>query len=189
MSSDLKKMNLKSKIEREIVSDFANFVEEKLGDDDSMDGWEDVLSKSIKKHLNKFDVVKSKKGKKDPDAPKRPMTAFMYYTKENRSIVKEEDESLGFADIARELGSRWKNLDEEEKEPYLEMAAEDKERYQREMEDYKGEKDSEDSDEENPAKKGRKKQSPKTAAKNSKKKKEESDEEKPLSKKKKQTRK
>ena len=45
------------------------------------------------------------------------------------------DWSLG--DVGRELGKRWKELTEDDKKPYHDLAAKDAERYKTEMEAYK----------------------------------------------------
>ena len=72
------------------------------------------------------------KRKKHPDAPKAAMAAYMWFCREIREKVKEEDSSLGAKEILVELGKRWKALGEEEKKVYTEMADKDKQRYERE---------------------------------------------------------
>ena len=42
---------------------------------------------------------KKKKGKKDPNAPKKPLSSYMIYTSTNRARVKEENPSASFGDI------------------------------------------------------------------------------------------
>lgn len=42
---------------------------------------------------------KKSKKKKDPNAPKRALSAYMYFSMEQRPKVKEEDPSLKFGDI------------------------------------------------------------------------------------------
>ena len=48
-----------------------------------------------------------KKKEKDPNAPKRPLTAYFVYLAEQRPIVKAENPTLGQIDIARIVGARW----------------------------------------------------------------------------------
>ncbi|KAJ3137650.1 Non-histone chromosomal protein 6, partial [Irineochytrium annulatum] len=76
------------------------------------------------------------KKKKDPHAPKRPLSAYMLWCKDNRDRIKEENPSAGFGDIGKILGREWKALDESDKEPYNQMMKKDKERYDREIENY-----------------------------------------------------
>ena len=62
--------------------------------------------------------VKKEKKKKDPNAPKRPRSAFLYYSGKQRPNVKKENPSATFADVARILGEQWKALDANLKKVY-----------------------------------------------------------------------
>ena len=42
---------------------------------------------------------KNSKGKKDPNAPKRPMTAFMLYSNATRAKVKADNPGISFGDV------------------------------------------------------------------------------------------
>lgn len=81
---------------------------------------------------------KSKKNKKDPNAPKRNMSAYFLYSVANRSRIKEENSDASFGDIARLISTEFKALATSERAKWDKKAAEDKERYQREMADYTG---------------------------------------------------
>merc|ERR1712038_1581604 len=78
-----------------------------------------------------------KKKKKDPNAPKRNMSAFFLYSNDIRPTVKAENPDAKFGDIAKIISRQYKELSEREMEKYQKLAAEDKERYQREMQEYK----------------------------------------------------
>jgi len=80
---------------------------------------------------------KKAKVEKDPNAPKKNLNAYMFYTKENRDKVKAEKADLKPADVSKELGARWKKLKPEDKKPYEELAQKDKTRYEKEVEKYK----------------------------------------------------
>lgn len=58
---------------------------------------------------------KGSKKAKDPNAPKKPMTAFFLFMGENRQRVKEEDPDLSHTQVAKQLGEEWQNLDADEK--------------------------------------------------------------------------
>ena len=79
----------------------------------------------------------AKKKEKDPNAPKRPLSTYMIFSAEMRAKVKEENPDFSITDVAKELGVRWKAVTGDEKEKYEELAKKDKERYEREMEEYK----------------------------------------------------
>ena len=81
---------------------------------------------------------KGKKAKKDPDAPKRNMSAYFLYSIAARPVVKEENPEATFGDIARLISAKFKALSEKERKVWEEKAKADKERYERDMEEYKG---------------------------------------------------
>jgi HMG (high mobility group) box len=81
---------------------------------------------------------KAKKAKKDPAAPKRNMSAYFLYSIAARPVVKEENPEATFGDIARLISAKFKALSEKERKIWESKAADDKSRYEREMEVYKG---------------------------------------------------
>jgi len=86
----------------------------------------------------KSEKTPTKKAKKDPNAPKKPMTSFMYYSTENRSRVKKENPDASFGEIAKIIGLKFRELDGEELKKYTSKASADKERYRKAMEKYEG---------------------------------------------------
>ncbi|KAH8101320.1 high mobility group box domain-containing protein [Cristinia sonorae] len=96
----------------------------------------------------------AKKGKKDKNAPKRALSAYMFFSQDWRERIKAENPDAGFGEIGKLLGAKWKELDESEKKPYIEQAARDKARAEEEKSAYDGKKaadsgsgDGEDDDE------------------------------------------
>jgi high mobility group protein B2 len=79
---------------------------------------------------------KRKKAKKDPNAPKRNMSAYFLYSMFARPQVKEDNPEASFGEIARIISAQFKGLSDKDKKKWEKKAAEDKERYQREMADY-----------------------------------------------------
>jgi len=72
---------------------------------------------------------------KDPEAPKRHLSAFMFYCKKNRQ--SKDNSQLTPQQIVATLGSEWKALNESDKKPFQELAQKDKERVSKEREEYK----------------------------------------------------
>ncbi|GMH80298.1 hypothetical protein TL16_g08490, partial [Triparma laevis f. inornata] len=72
----------------------------------------------------------------DPNAPKRAQTSFLIFSNANRAKIKEENPDIAFGAVATKLSEMWKACTEDDKIPYEEKAAEDKARYQKEMESY-----------------------------------------------------
>lgn len=87
---------------------------------------------------SKAAVKKTKKAKKDPNAPKRALSSYMFFAKEKRvDIVKKNPEiAKDVAAIGKMIGAAWNALEEAEKAPYEKLAAEDRARYEREKAAY-----------------------------------------------------
>ena len=91
-------------------------------------------------------IVPAKKARKtsdkDPNAPKRGKSAYIFFCAAMRPQVKEELGEEGKSSIMAELGKRWKELKEDddradELAEYTKMAADDKARYEEEKENGK----------------------------------------------------
>ena len=80
---------------------------------------------------------KQKKAKKDPNAPKRPLTSYLEFTRIERTKVLLELGPLPVLEVGRELGSRWRQLDLERKKVFEEKGRENRVRYEKEMVAYK----------------------------------------------------
>uniref|UniRef100_A0A1I7SR90 HMG box domain-containing protein n=1 Tax=Bursaphelenchus xylophilus TaxID=6326 RepID=A0A1I7SR90_BURXY len=80
---------------------------------------------------------KKKRAKKDPNAPKRALSAFFFFSNEQRNKIQSQYPSWKVGQIAQELGRAWKALSEEERMVYEKKAVDDKERYNMEMKSYR----------------------------------------------------
>lgn len=76
-----------------------------------------------------------RKRTKDPNAPKRPMSAFFMFCGEMRPEVRAESPGLGVGDYAKILGKRWEQC--VDRTPFEQKAIADKQRYDKEMTAYK----------------------------------------------------
>lgn len=54
--------------------------------------------------------------KKDPNAPKRGLSAYMFFVKEKRADVSASNASMSFGEVGKELGRLWKEVSAEDKE-------------------------------------------------------------------------
>ena len=108
--------------------------------------------------------------KKDPDAPRRGRSGYLFFCSEHREVVKTSLGSNAKAtDVTRELGLRWNALKESKKagdkkilESYEKMAVEDKARYHDEKSNYISPPDTDD--DKTPRRRGKRK-SPKKGPK------------------------
>lgn len=74
---------------------------------------------------------KRKKRVKDPDAPKRALSAFFWFCNDERPKVKEGMPDSTVGEVAKELGKRWNETKPELKAKYEALAAKDKARYEK----------------------------------------------------------
>ena len=70
-----------------------------------------------------------KRAKKDPSAPKRPMSAFLYFSQGKRSVLKQQNPNMKNTEVSRLLGEMWRNASEEEKRPHVEKEKAEREKY------------------------------------------------------------
>lgn len=79
---------------------------------------------------------RSKKGGKK-DGPKRALSCYMLYAQERRKALRTEQPELKICDASKIIANDWNQLTEIEKEPYMKLAQEAKERYEEEKEKVK----------------------------------------------------
>ena len=115
--------------------------------DDDEDDDEDEEESSPKKR---------KKGKKDPNAPKKAQTAYILYATKMRASVKAENPDLGFGDLTKLVSENFKKLSPEERKKWDDRAEKDKQRYKTEMASYEPPDDGSDEEDEAPKKKAKK---------------------------------
>tara|TARA_Y100000385_G_scaffold231727_1_gene243927 strand:+ start:188 stop:1096 length:909 start_codon:yes stop_codon:yes gene_type:complete len=76
--------------------------------------------------------------------PKKNLNAYMHFTMDQRTTVKEDNPDMTNTEVTKELGRMWReDMSGEDKEPYIEAAANDKQRYHREMENFSPSEESE----------------------------------------------
>jgi len=63
--------------------------------------------------------------------PKRPLSAYMFFSQDWRERIKAENPDAGFGEIGKLLGTKWKGMGDEEKKSYVDRAAADKIRAER----------------------------------------------------------
>jgi len=85
------------------------------------------------------DGHKKKRRKRDPTLPTPARFAWNFYFRDQYTKIRNSEPGehsnvqKAFTDIGLDLGKKWKSLSKEEKAPYIKMAEQDRERYEREM--------------------------------------------------------
>ena len=92
------------------------------------------LNSVIKKNNTK-ETAPTKKIK-DPNAPKRGKSSYIFFCVDKRQTVIDANPGMAAKEIIQELGNMWRNLGEKEKQRYVDQSVKDKKRYEKEMESY-----------------------------------------------------
>jgi len=88
---------------------------------------------------------KKKKRKKDPNAPKRPQTAFFLFSGEHREEAKASlPDGARVGDVAKRLGEMWAECDDDEKKVFQDQAEINKAQYEKDMQRYNASKNDDD---------------------------------------------
>lgn len=72
----------------------------------------------------------------DPDAPKKPQSAYFMYANDVRASIKSENPEMKITEISKVIGAQWKELSEKEKSKYEKQAMKAKKAYEATMESY-----------------------------------------------------
>ena len=97
--------------------------------------WDDVAAKDKQRYMvEKASYtgpwqVPWKRAKKDPSAPKRPMSAFLYFSQGRRRKIKEANPKMKNTEVSRMLGEMWRNASEEDRKPHIDKEKEEREKY------------------------------------------------------------
>jgi len=88
-------------------------------------------------HLSSSPSSAQKRRKKDPSAPKAPLNGYLVYFNEERADMRQKNPTMSFGELTKIIAIKWKDLPTEDKQKYINEAELDKERYVKEMADYK----------------------------------------------------
>ena len=97
---------------------------------------------------NQADTLAAASRKKKPRGmPKRPLSAYnLFFQQQRVEIIRDasggnqNSKKVGFADLGRMIGKKWKALSSADRKRYYKLAEDDSERYRLEMDEYNKEK-------------------------------------------------
>jgi len=132
--------------ESEVDDEYDSNVQDSTSDSNEEGGGSDAEKKKKEKEKHKKEKKEkrekptrksssSKKKNKDSNRPKRPTTAFMLWLNDTREQIKKDNPGISITEIAKKGGELWREL--KDKSKWEEKAGKDKERYLKEMEEYK----------------------------------------------------
>ncbi|KAJ1966477.1 High mobility group [Dipsacomyces acuminosporus] len=84
---------------------------------------------------------------RDPNLPKKPMTAYLLFSNDHREEVRNAFPDLTSQEIAKKLGDAWKSTTQEERDKYTQKHSELRRVYDLDLEKYKSGKAKGSSDE------------------------------------------
>lgn len=88
-------------------------------------------------HIRRKRRRKDEMPKKDPNAPKPNRSGYNFFFQEQRRLLKEVYPDKD-REISKMIGELWNKQNEEERAIYQERGVKDKERYRKELEEYRG---------------------------------------------------
>lgn len=93
--------------------------------------------KTHQKNLYAFRIHQTKKPfPRDPNAPKRNLSAYMIYLNSVRENVVKENPGMSSVEIMKEQSMMWKALNDEERMPFKKKAEAEKAKYSKRLERY-----------------------------------------------------
>ncbi|KAK7129504.1 hypothetical protein R3I94_017655 [Phoxinus phoxinus] len=93
--------------------------------------------KEMKTYVPPKGVGKTGRKKKDPNAPKRPPSAFFVFCAEYRPTIKSENPGLSIGETAKKLGERWSKQTIKDRVPFEQKAAKLREKYEKDVAAYR----------------------------------------------------
>ncbi|VDB96025.1 unnamed protein product [Peniophora sp. CBMAI 1063] len=103
----------------------------------------DVLRMQVERDANEGTTIScpvptgTGRRKKDRNAPRRGLSAYMFFSQDHREQMKRDHPEASFGELGNLLGEKWRSLNDEERNPYLRTAEQDKARYERELREYR----------------------------------------------------
>ena len=78
-----------------------------------------------------------KRPRKPASCPKRPLSAYFLFSIDRRNDLRQSNPAMRITQLSKIISLEWRNLQNEEKQVYEEVAKEERERYNKEFESYK----------------------------------------------------
>jgi len=119
------------------ISDISKYMAEKwraLGEEDRAK-WDEMARKDRERYEEEVALFPGQmprpkqRPKKDPNAPKRPMSSFLAFSQKYRGTVRQNDPTVSQKDVSKRLSEMWKYCPEDEKKVFIEREVKAREIY------------------------------------------------------------
>lgn len=98
--------------------------------------WEKIAEEDKQRYeteMQKFYKDHPEEVKEEKSTIKKPISGYVIFSNTKRAEVKQKNPSLSPKQILTLLGKLWRELSDDDKKPYKDLAEEDRERYKREI--------------------------------------------------------
>ena len=86
--------------------------------------------------LTGSEQTQTKKKVKGPKKPKGARNAYTYFSQKANKSMKEENPEATFGELSKSISALWKEMIDENKQPFIELAEQDKIRANKEKEEW-----------------------------------------------------
>jgi len=119
------------------ISDISKYMAEKWRalDEEERAKWDEMARKDRERYEEEVALFPGRipppkqRPKKDPSAPKRPMSSFLAFSQKYRGTVRQNDPTVSQKDVSKRLSEMWKNCPEDEKKEFVEREVKEREIY------------------------------------------------------------
>lgn len=87
--------------------------------------WDEVAAKDKQRYMAEKSTytgpwqVPWKRARKDPSAPKRPMSAFLMFAQNRRAELRRKNPAMKNTEVSQILGEMWRNMSDDERQPFV----------------------------------------------------------------------
>jgi hypothetical protein len=107
--------------------------------------WEDVAAKDKQRYMAEKSnytgpwQVPWKRARKDPSAPKRPMSAFLMFAQTRRTELRRKNPGSKNTEVSQILGEMWRNMSSEERLPFVDKEESERAAYKTKFAEWRAE--------------------------------------------------
>jgi hypothetical protein len=119
-------------------NNLVNFLKDIISSNTNEEQYKNIMNllENRKDKLTQFLSTSKIKRTKDPNAPKKWKTSYIFFCSEQRELLRNQNEKYKPTEITSKLADMWRKLSPSERVKYQELSNADKERYVEEKSNY-----------------------------------------------------